>query len=128
MDSSFSVFFPSGQADLAVAATAIEEAGLDITRQAEHLEVAPESDFTETLKFEVRFEEGPQVDAVIDSLQGQVEGADVLVGLSARFLISFTDLEAALDEANTVIDLQLALQEATDGALYLTWNNVVQEP
>ena len=46
-----------------------------------------------------------------------------LKGCDARFVIEFDDLDAVLDETNTLIELQGALQEAAPSAVFFNaWN------
>ncbi|MCU0627700.1 MAG: hypothetical protein MUF21_14630 [Gemmatimonadaceae bacterium] len=46
----------------------------------------------------------------------------------ARFEIEIEDLDAALDEINTLMEVQGALQDASQGWLHLPWNGTVTEP
>jgi hypothetical protein len=46
----------------------------------------------------------------------------------ARFEISSEDLAEILDEMNTLIEVQLTLQEATRGFLFNTWNGELSAP
>jgi hypothetical protein len=53
------------------------------------------------------------------------EGTDYEIAMGdcdARFEVSFEDLDEALDEINTMIEVQVGLQEVCDGILFLTWN------
>lgn len=43
----------------------------------------------------------------------------------ARFEISITDLEAVLDEMNTLIEVQQTLLTAVDGVLWNEWNEAL---
>ena len=53
---------------------------------------------------------------------------DALRGCDARFEIGIDDLDAALDEINTLIEVQSALQDASRGFLFLPWNGNLSEP
>ncbi|EPG5380528.1 hypothetical protein [Stenotrophomonas maltophilia] len=44
---------------------------------------------------------------------------------TARFEISITDLEAVLDEMNTLIEVQQTLLTAVDGVLWNEWNEAL---
>ena len=46
----------------------------------------------------------------------------------ARFEITFDPLDEVLDEINTLIEVQLTLQDATQGFLYNTWNRELTSP
>lgn len=52
---------------------------------------------------------------------------DALAACDARFEVEF-ELEETLDEINTLIDVQLGLQEATGGYLFNLWNQELQPP
>ena len=49
--------------------------------------------------------------------------ADFLNSCDCRFVILFHDLDAALDEINTLIETQMTIQDATNGLVYCTWND-----
>lgn len=51
-----------------------------------------------------------------------------LATLGRRFEVGFDDLEAALDESNTLIEVQAVLQELTGGYVVLPWNGNVISP
>jgi hypothetical protein len=46
----------------------------------------------------------------------------------ARYEIGIDDLEAALDEINTLMEVQGALQDASRGFLFPPWNGSLSEP
>jgi hypothetical protein len=46
----------------------------------------------------------------------------------ARFEIVIDDLDVALDEFNTLMEVQAALQDASQGFLFLPWNGNLSEP
>jgi len=54
--------------------------------------------------------------------------AQQLASTNACIQVAFDDLHEVLDEANTLIECQLKLQEATHGLLFMLWNNTLQEP
>lgn len=45
-----------------------------------------------------------------------------------QFVVSGEDLDAALDEINTMIIIQGTLQDATNGIIYLPWNGTLTPP
>ncbi|TQK44127.1 hypothetical protein FBY35_5611 [Streptomyces sp. SLBN-118] len=51
-----------------------------------------------------------------------------LAGLDRRFEVTFDDLEAVLDEINTLIEVQATLQGLTGGYLFPPWNDNVMAP
>ncbi|MEK6236009.1 MAG: hypothetical protein N2C14_14980 [Planctomycetales bacterium] len=54
--------------------------------------------------------------------------ADAMRQCDACFEIIIDDLDAALDEINTLMEVQGALQDASRGYLYLPWNGNLSEP
>ena len=47
---------------------------------------------------------------------------------TARFEVAISDLETALDEMNTLMEVQMTLQEATGGYLFCAWNRALTGP
>lgn len=56
------------------------------------------------------------------------EGAAVKETCRVFFRPGACDLDAALDEINTLMEVQVALQEASEGFLFLPWNGNLSEP
>ena len=59
---------------------------------------------------------------------GARHGVDEFNAFDRRFEVGIDDLDAALDETNTLIEVQLTLQDLTSGYLVLSWNGAVQAP
>jgi hypothetical protein len=59
--------------------------------------------------------------------KGGAHAADMSL-CNARFEIAFDDLRAVLDDINTLIEAQLALQNATQGFLFNSWNAKLTGP
>jgi hypothetical protein len=53
---------------------------------------------------------------------------DALRECDARFEIVIEDLDEALDEINTLMEVQGALQDVSQGFLFLPWNGELSEP
>ena len=49
-----------------------------------------------------------------------------LKNCDAHFAISFADLSEVLDEVNTLIDIQIVLQDATAGIVFTSWNGIIE--
>jgi len=47
---------------------------------------------------------------------------------NARFEVTIEDLDEALNEINTLMEVQGALQDASKGYLFLPWNESLSEP
>jgi hypothetical protein len=52
----------------------------------------------------------------------------LLSGCDTQIEITFRNLDEALDEISTLIDVQQLLQSATDGLLYRSWNQTFSGP
>ncbi|MFC1850878.1 hypothetical protein ACFL27_11850 [candidate division CSSED10-310 bacterium] len=54
--------------------------------------------------------------------------AEAMSKCNTRFEIVIDDLDEALDEINTLIEVQSALQEASEGYLFIPWNDTLSAP
>jgi hypothetical protein len=122
------IFFRSGHGDLDTAAAALAGRGLSVQRVAR--------EFGDELF--VRYRGGPQLRvAFVQEPYVQQEAAEVSEGTphaapmsrcEARYEILIDDPEGVLDEINTLIEVQLALQNATGGFMFNTWNGELAGP
>jgi hypothetical protein len=113
------VFFRPGTGDLDAAAKALDEYRLNVTRRGHQLTVGRPGG----PQFRIMLSEVPHV--VVEAAEiGEGTPHAVAMGESgARFEIGINDLDAALDEINTLMDVQLALQDASQGgSLFLSRN------
>ncbi|MBX9625460.1 MAG: hypothetical protein K2X82_16760 [Gemmataceae bacterium] len=89
--------------------------------------------------FAVRFRDGPTLAVGLERgeeaevLAGRLMGRArkyraAVAGCDAYLRISFDDLDAVLDEINTLIDVQATLQDATGGLMYRSWNRTWAGP
>lgn len=89
--------------------------------------------------FKVRWQDGPEffvsitrgdfVETVVRSLMGpRRKYRRMIPGLDTYVLLQFADLDEVLDEINSLIELQTALQEGTRGLMYLSWNHHFSGP
>lgn len=67
---------------------------------------------------------GPQVAADSDEL-AQLHGEPELAGHGSRYEVTFEDLDEVLQEINTLIEVQLNLQELTGGYVARSWNGEI---
>lgn len=118
------VFFRAGTCDLAGAAASLREHGLDVSQVSDVLVASS----AESPQFRILVSSAPHV---------QTEACEIAVGTpheaamrecTARFEIEFDDLDEALDEINTLIEVQAALQEASNGYLFVPWSGQLCEP
>lgn len=84
-----------------------------------------------------RHEDGPELVIGLDAEPHVViEAAEIaerhavpgLAGCDRRFEILIEDLEATLDETNTLAEVQMTLQDLTNGYLFNDWNGIVTPP
>jgi hypothetical protein len=118
------VFFRSGASDLDAAAGALTKYQLTVARQGDQLIVSR----SDSPQFRVRLATGESVRAEAAEIGEGTAHERAMRGCDARFEIDIDDLDAALDEANTLIDVQGALQDASQGFLFLPWNGSLTEP
>jgi len=117
------LYRPREGIDLAALDTALREQDLTATKAGDHLEVS----YPGAPLFRVRFEAAQAVRVLMEKLREDYRGAK-LAGCDSAIQVEVTDLAAALDEANTLIDIQLALQTLTGGYLYAGWNGTLTPP
>lgn len=118
------VFFRSGQATLSDAAQALDEIGLEVDAQADCLEVSDADSPT----FRIFCEAGAHVQQEAQEIAQNTAYGEAMALCTERFEIEINDLGEALDEINTLIDIQAALQEISEGYLYLSWNGNLSAP
>jgi hypothetical protein len=71
----------------------------------------------------VSIQRGPEIETVARTLVGQRrQYRDFLPGCDTQIKIELDDVDATLDEINTLITVQSALQDATNGLMYTSWN------
>lgn len=118
------VFFRIGDCDLEAAASALRGYGLTVSGEGDRLVVGRPG----SPRFWVHLSSAPQV---------QVEAAEIGTGTpdevamrecGARFEVEIEDLDEALDEINTLMEVQGALQDASRGYLFLPWNGTLSKP
>jgi hypothetical protein len=118
------VFFRPGACDLNAAAGALTGYGLTVTRRDDQLTVGRPG----TPQVRIRLSVGPHVAAESAEIGEGTPHAESLRECGARFEIAIDDLNAALDEINTLMEVQCALQDASQGYLFLPWNGNLSEP
>jgi hypothetical protein len=118
------VFFRAGTCDLEAAAASLQDYGLDVAQEPGVLFASTEG----SQPFRIRMSNAPHVrtEAVEIGIGTPDEAA--MREFDARFEIAIEDLDEALDEINTLIDVQSALQEVSNGYLFLPWNGHLSGP
>lgn len=123
-DDSCLIFFRDERHDLASAAKALSERGLAVVRKADELEVA----VPEAPALRIALATGDHVREEAAEISEGTDFSGDMAACHLRFEIFIKDLDATLDEANTLIEVQATLQDLTHGYLFLTWNGNIVEP
>ena len=118
------VFFRPGACDLDAAAKSLARYGLTVTRRGDEL-IAGRSC---SPQFRIELSSDPHVAEEAAEIGKGTPHAAAMLGCGARFEVYFDDLDAALDEINTLMEVQGALQDASQGFLFLEWNGNLSEP
>ena len=78
-------------------------------------------------RFTIHLNQGKEVQAEAKTMSEEYPNyRSKLKNCDARFEISFADLSEVLDEINTLIDIQLTLQDATEGIVFTSWNGIIE--
>jgi hypothetical protein len=120
------ILFRDGGLGLGDAAWLLRDRGLDVTLEAEALAVRWDQGEGPVLTVSLHSGEAIRQETV-----GIGEGtphAAALGGCDSRFEVAFDDLGEVLDDINTLIEVQLTLQQATGGFLFNTWNCELSPP
>lgn len=123
MQHSFLVFFQRENCTYQSAKEWLERYSFTVTEAADQL-IASANGFTFAITINQAVE-------VLEEAQEIGQGTPyeaAMKACNARFEVYFADLDAALDEINTLIELQGALQDASKGYLFLPWNGSLSEP
>jgi len=118
------VFCRSGMCDLDAVARSLAEYGLTVTHQSDHLTAG----WPGGPQFRVWLDVGEHVRAEAAEIGEGTPHEAAMRECDARFDIGIDDLDEALDEINTLIEVQTAVQDASQGYLFLPWNNNLSEP
>lgn len=120
----FVFFVDDHRHSIDTAAQALTKRGLLVKREMDELSVC----FPGKPILRIAFVVGAFVHEEAIELPAGTEFSTQMARCNARFEILIDDLDAVLDEINTLIDVQHALQELTNGFLYLSWNGQVFGP
>ena len=119
--SGFQVYFRAGACDLKMAAESLADYDLKVTSHSDNLVVRRRGSPT----YEVRISSTPSVVVEAREFSEGTPHAASMKECDSRFDVSIADLDAALDEFNTLMEVECALQEACNGFVYLPWNGNV---
>lgn len=114
-----------GPHDLTAAAAALTAEGLRVERDDDALTVTYDDS---SPSFRVVLSRAAHVAEEAAEIGEGTPHAATLATCDARFEIAIDDLDEALDEINTLIQVQAALQGLTGGIMYTAWNGNLQAP
>ncbi|NYE94284.1 hypothetical protein FHU41_000505 [Psychromicrobium silvestre] len=120
----FFVYFRRGAASLESALNTLPMHDLQAASVTEENFLVSE----QGLSFLITLEESEQVPLAAAQAAGAEPRWQPLTECTARFAVEISDLEAALEEINTMLELQGALQDCCNGYLVLPWNGGILEP
>jgi len=122
------IFFRAGRGDLDTAAAALAETNIGIRRDnrgfGEELVVG----YPDSPELRVAFLNEPYVQSEAAEISAGTPHAAEMSKCEVRYEILIDDLDAVLDETNTLIEVQLTLQAAVGGFLFNTWGGDVHGP
>lgn len=118
------VFFRPGACDLDAAAKSLAGCGLTVTRRGDELTAGRPG----SPQFRIVLSAEPHVAAEAAEIGEGTPHEVAMRECGARFEVGIDDLDAALDEINTLMEVQGALQDASQGFLFLPWNGELSEP
>jgi len=114
-----------GPHDIAAAAAALTAEGLRVERAGDELTVSYDDS---SPSFRVVLSRAAHIPEEAAEIGEGTRHAASLATCDARFEIEIDDLDEALDEINTLIQVQAALQSLTGGIMYTAWNGNLQAP
>jgi hypothetical protein len=117
-----SIYFRSDDAELRHAEEALREGGLAVTADGDALVISWTFD-GRPLSMRVTLEVGEAVRQAARALGNDPEYANLIPRLDARFVLRPSDLDAVLDEINTLIIAQHQLLDLTKGFQHTAWND-----
>lgn len=124
MSGSCLVCFKSEECDLEGAVNSLVRYRFNVVRHGEVLCV----DRGDGPHFKVTLETAEHVQEEANEFAKSSKFSSEMSKCNARFEIVIEDLDAALDEMNTLMEVQGALQDASKGYLFTPWNGNVSGP
>ena len=123
------ILFGSGKATLDDAAEALQQRAFGVEKRT--LETGGNvltARYGSGPVFHVCFNDAEHVAEESREIGDGSEFTEPLGRCNVRFEVIIEDLDEAIDEMNSLIELQLTLQALTDGFLFNCWNGELSEP
>ena len=124
MKSHCSIYFRSEHCDLESAIKSLERYRIKVTKDGEKLLVGRES----SPEYQVVLNDDDSVHEEAKDISQGTEFFNDMKQCDTRFDVLIVDLDAALEEINTLMEVQGALQDASKGFLFLPWNGHISRP
>lgn len=117
------IFCSSDRISLNDAQTILEKDGLSIESRDNSLICFRDN----SPRFTIRLNQEEEVRVSAKSLGEEYPNyRSRLKNCDAHFEISFANLSEVLDEVNTLIDIQIVLQDAAEGIVFTSWNGIIE--
>lgn len=123
-DSTCMVFFPQGAATIDDVVIELDEYSVTVKRDGNILYVTGAAECS--FKIQLVTDSHVLEEAIEISAGSRYE--EKMKNCNARFEIAIETLDIAFDEINTLMEVQAAVQDATQGLLFLPWNGEISEP
>ena len=118
------VFFRHGACDIDRAVNALKEHRFHVARKGKKLTARQPGKH----EFRIELVTDDYVREEAEEIGADTPYAEAMKECGSRFEIFIDDLDAALDEINSLMEVQSALQDASQGYLFLSWNGNLSEP
>ena len=117
------VFFQSDKCNLEDAYQSLISYGLTVKRYEDRLLCFRD----DSPQFTIGLATGEQIQQEAVEIAKNTSYTEAMNQCNARFEVVFDDLDEVLDEINTLMDVQRALQDAPGGFLFTFWNGNLTE-
>ncbi len=123
-DSTCMVFFRRDTATVDDVVTKLDDYSVTLRRDGETLYVQGAAE----CQFRIQLVTASHVREEASEIASGSPYEERMKACDARFEIAIEHLDIALDEINTLMEVQAAVQDAAQGLLFLPWNGEITEP